>query len=485
MTYVPNQMHDVFVSYAHVDDLLFPGVEEGWVTTLVKLLNVRLAQLLGRSDAYDMWIDQELSRHAPVTPEIMAALRETAILLVILSPGYLQSEWCDRELSAFLDLVKDKARSGSRVFVVERERVAGHERPPELKELTGYVAWVEDRKGKAPRILGSPKPADDDRKYYELVDDLSLDIVKELRRLKAAAEATTQAGPPAAVQPAGRTVFLAETTDDLDAERASVKRYLDQAGIAVLPETYLPLEPAAFRQAVERDLGRSHLFVQLLSTVPGKRPPGLARGYASLQHELAAAHGKQILQWRSPGLDVAAVEDADQRRLLELVTVCSESLEDFKREVRRQATEPLDQRPAAPAHAFIFVNREGSDRHLASNVCDVLDEVGAEYALPIESLIPSENRQDLERSIRDSDGVIIVYGSTTVAWVREQLRQCRKISIQRPTPLQALAVFEGPPEDKPELDLKLHNMEVLNCRTGFAPDKLRQFLGRLQPGALQ
>lgn len=102
MPYVPDCKHDIFVSYAHVDDLPFPGTEKGWVTTVVESLQILLAQKLGRRDAFDLWMDHQLSRHVQLTPEILHHLEQTATLLVILSPGYLASEWCLREKDTFL-----------------------------------------------------------------------------------------------------------------------------------------------------------------------------------------------------------------------------------------------------------------------------------------------------------------------------------------------------------------------------------------------
>ena len=42
MGYVPGFAHDVFISYAQVDDLQDLNDEDGWVTALVKKLNNRL-----------------------------------------------------------------------------------------------------------------------------------------------------------------------------------------------------------------------------------------------------------------------------------------------------------------------------------------------------------------------------------------------------------------------------------------------------------
>ena len=101
MPYVPSYAHDIFVSYAQVDDLSDDDGVDGWVTTLIKRLRNRLAQLLGRQDNFSLWCDHHLSHHVNITPEIMGTLENTATLVVVFSPGYLESPWCKRERETF------------------------------------------------------------------------------------------------------------------------------------------------------------------------------------------------------------------------------------------------------------------------------------------------------------------------------------------------------------------------------------------------
>ena len=63
--------------------------------------------------------------------------------------------------------------------------------------------------------------------------------------------------------------FLAEVTDDLEFRRLEVRRYLEQQGIVVLPEASLPLGRTQFEVAIDADLARSRVFVQLLGPIPG------------------------------------------------------------------------------------------------------------------------------------------------------------------------------------------------------------------------
>ena len=52
MAYVPDYDHDVFVSYAHLDD----QGESAWVTNLVRHLDTEVRQRLGTKDLR-IWID--------------------------------------------------------------------------------------------------------------------------------------------------------------------------------------------------------------------------------------------------------------------------------------------------------------------------------------------------------------------------------------------------------------------------------------------
>ena len=74
-------------------------------------------------------------------------------------------------------------------------------------------------------------------------------------------------------------VFLAEATPDLDDLRDNIRRYLNQANIRVLPETYYDRTPNAFRTAMEADLDQSLVFVQLLGLYVGPKTPDLPKGY--------------------------------------------------------------------------------------------------------------------------------------------------------------------------------------------------------------
>lgn len=503
--YVQEYDHDIFVSYAHVDDEPFRRGEKGWVTTLIDGLRKRLAQKLGTRDGFDLWMDNRLAGYEPVTPQLLQKVRQSATLVVIWSPAYLASAWCRRERDTFLGVVDE--RRGRRVFLVEREPLDIAKRPPELADLSEFRFWVRDREGKAARILGFPQPSYDDLEYFNRLEDLVSDIVDELMRMRSEPSSVAPVAsslhdratrpfphlsdnPQVLVAPAGATVFLAQVTDDLDSQRNAVKRYLNQHGISVVPAIWYSQEPNAFRKAMARDFATADAFVQLLSGTGGKKPVDLPQGYPCYQWELAqelgGPVGKPVLQWRDPVLDIELVEDADHRRFLLAPTVRAEPIEDFKREVCRRL---LEQPMPAPANmnmnVCVFVDMDAVDRPLADQVVEVLDNWGVGHSKPIldeVSCDPEEVRKDLELNLATCDALIIVYGSASAIWVRRQLNLCRKTLATRPM-LPALAVFEGPPEEKVQLDMKLPKMAVLNCRQGLDEAKLKAFLAGIDAKA--
>jgi hypothetical protein len=469
MAFVPGYDNDIFVSYAHVDNEPLPGAEKGWVSTLMSGLKTRLAQLLGRSGDFVVWRDPKLSAHEPLTLQLLSALKQSAALLIVLSPGYLASEWCLREKNTFLQLARQRVRTGSRIFVVERHRFQPDEKPEELRELLGYRFWVVDEESNRLRILGEPEPDPHDQRYYDKLNDLAYDLSEELKRLQQATEQPSTDSRPA--------IFLAEVTDDLLDQREEVQRYLDQAGFRVLPAK--AFESAdALQQSLAQDLPQCKLFVQLLSPLSGRHR------YPRRQYDGTSGTKIPILQWCDPALKLDTVTDSDQLALLKGDTVLAVHLEEFKREVVKRASA----KPAIPIQPspgpLVLLNASDEDDSLGQAVAEMIDRNGVGYVMPLRAGEPVEIRQDLEQRLLESDGVIIVYGAVTYIWARNQVLHCHKFMSLRQQPLKALAVYEGPPEEKQDLRVKIPGMRILNCRKGLNENLLREFLTALTAGAV-
>lgn len=484
--FAPGYKHDVFVSYAHVDDVQPVGVAHGWVTTFVMELRNRLAKQLGRMDNHSVWMDYRLQGNDVINPTILEKARNSATLLLILSEGYVSSEWCNRERAAFLNRVETLRSEGRRIFVIEKQRLDPSRWPRELQNLRGYPFWEWNALKTHARTLGDPAPRLDEHSYYLRLEHLSFELAVVLRQLQ-------QQHTDDRVK-----VFLAEVTDDLEEKRQDVKRYLDQHGLEVLPHNYYPNNSKEFRRAQENDLTGCKLFVQLLNSTVGKCPEGAENGFPELQYRIATEISREtklsIVQWRSPDLDLDAESQISdvQRALLEAETVMAVPIEEFKAEVVKRAVaapehedgdDPkVDNGSESEKELFVFINHSDEDVELAKWCREVIKRRRKTwgYVLPFKDGSPRKLRKQLEDNLLTSDVILWLYGYVPRAWVQEQLQNFRKLAWRRKRRPLGLALCRCPPPDNPDPDIWLPRMHEIDWRTDLNETALWRFLENLE-----
>ena len=99
MAHVPGFNHDVFISYSHFDNQAVD--EHGWVSDFHRRLQIELDEELGEKSS--VWRDVRIGSADDFTADLTKQLKSTAVLLAIVSPGYLNSRWCGWELQGFVE----------------------------------------------------------------------------------------------------------------------------------------------------------------------------------------------------------------------------------------------------------------------------------------------------------------------------------------------------------------------------------------------
>jgi hypothetical protein len=465
MAFVAGFHHDLFVSYAHLDDVPLQHQEEGWIDAFVRMLGTEVRQRVG-DRGFTVWMDPQVAPNRPLTPQILETARHSAMLLIVMSPGYLNSTWCASERDSFLSSLRDRVTQGS-VFVVHQREVSRESIPPELRDLVGYSFFCREREAGPDRPLALA----DGQKFMSKLYELSVGIQTQAQRLKT---------PGLAAAPAGPFVFVARATEDLEDREDELRGYLSQAGLAVLPQKwYSQTDRALFEAAMKADLARSSVFVQLLSGSRGREMPFDATlRLAQLQNDIAAASGVPMLAWRDRSLDLTTVRPAH----LPLVERAQASgIEDFKRTVVELARKKPPSAVFPRRNIMVFVNADAPDRAMAEQVAMVLGESNIDCYTPLSEGPPDVIRKDLESALKSCDAMMLLYGETGANWVRRQLMEGRKILSQREQPPAALAVVHGPPPEppKPALGAVIPNLTYLDCRTGLNRAVLRDFAAAL------
>jgi len=460
---------DIFVSYAPADDAVLEGMITGWVSVLVSELQTLVNREMGKPEACSVWMAKHAPRNLPIDSVWQQPLQQAAVLLVILSPSYLNSTHCQQQLEAFVQRVGIHA---GRIFVLESTRLERAAYPAVIQPLYGYPFWQQQADG-SPATLGLPRLTDNDTLYYQQLQRLARELAQVLTALTAAPD-PARFTAPANDLPA---VFLAEVSDDLAEQRDAVKTYLQQHRIRVLPEHPLYFFPTAeeLQQQLDVDMQQCGVFVQLLSGINPPRPAGMST--PSLQARCAEQAGHlQLLQWRSAALDVSQVMDMEQRALLESLHIVTSGLGEFKqlilqrcRAVQQQrAIEQVQQqkRAAAGDSHLVFINADKRDQSIAESIQRYLYQQGMSIILPPfddKDLSPKDLRDDLENNLTVCDAVIVLFGSPNVVWVRNQLLYCEKMRSKREPerPLKIIALLTEP--HKPSVHMELTNLREFQC----------------------
>jgi hypothetical protein len=274
--YVPTFEYDLFISYEHAED-------PAWIQTFVKSLSDQLSSQHGIKAS--IWQDKN---HLDVgenwETEIEKAIKRSAILLAVLSPGYKNSEWCMKECEIFQEFLVSRGEQlekSNRFFKVVKT-------PWEDDEHLHFWATIEhlelfrrnDRKDIEPFSFGS-------NDFQFAIRSVASSVERTLRRLRRQRE----------------RVVVASPAKECQAVWKELRKELHVKGYDVQPEGFRnyafgdPLILKEFKDAL--------LSVHLLGTVYDE--------FFQHQIQLAADLEQRLMFWLAS--DVEAV-DAEQARLI-------------------------------------------------------------------------------------------------------------------------------------------------------------------------
>jgi hypothetical protein len=522
--------HDIFISYGHLDDLNPFGQDKGWVD----LLHERLAVLVGQALGYqpEIWRDsRELRGNYELTGAISEGVSRSLLLVPIITPRYVQSDWCNREMEAFHaagpQATNAAAGFHSRVFKVVKTPLPEHLRglePAQIRSLIGYQFYAGDT---ISGLLTEFSPDATDKNYWRMLNRLVADVTRTLIEIKHSnrkqndpidprTESGTADAPPVrdapvssagsksngtSAPPAAKLVYLAETTSDLADERELVRDELRQRGYSVLPEQKLPLEEvAATENAILGDLARCALSVHLIGTRYGSTPEDDPRSVVRIQEQLAAKHGSTSagflrLLWIPPGLSTDALPIKDERQksfvseLHNRLTVGAELLQTSVEDLKTRIVEKLN--PATKT-----VGR-GSERSKLKQVYLICENRDRSFVKPIKEYLFKQNLEVItwldqgetdtlmdyhRRNLRECDAALVYFGSGDEPWVRKNLEDLEKAyGYGRDEDWLANAVYVGAPPSEQKEDFLTHLVPfVIRNFSSFDPNDLRDFVSAVQ-----
>ena len=182
---------DVYVSYAHLDNLQLTEGDEGWVQRFRRALQMRLTQLLGREAI--VVLEDKLRGHDVIADDdVINKVERAGAFVSIVSPGYVRSQWTRKELELFAGMQSQRGLSGNpRIFKVLKAPVPLAQQPPELQSL-GYEFFAVDADTGRVREFGPPFGNNADRDFWLRLDDLAHDLASVLEAVESPAAAPAE-----------------------------------------------------------------------------------------------------------------------------------------------------------------------------------------------------------------------------------------------------------------------------------------------------
>lgn len=278
-------MHQVFVSYAHADDQPMDDNVPGWVSYFVDKLQRTVARQPGGAQV-TFWMDHRLEPQRRVDDELRRRISDSSVILALISPRYLESNWCAKEMATFVEEVGG-GLSDNRVFMVEllpTERPSWH---PAVQELSPVQLWSSSLNSPEPKTKGWPVPdARCDRDYWDDVHYLASVLARQIKGLSntnGLSDTTTLLAEDSLapsfnqqsqeVEPSsdGPLSIALTVADDEDASLVSATQVLlgELDADAYVPPKLSPGQlPSSHRAAVEQQLRSSHGVLLVYGTAP-------------------------------------------------------------------------------------------------------------------------------------------------------------------------------------------------------------------------
>jgi hypothetical protein len=469
--------NDIFVSYAHADN------RNGWVDAFHARLENRLGELGVKAR---IWRDQKLGGADVFSDEILAQLKQSALLISILSPNGMASKWCEKERQKFEQYAETSG--GFRIGNVARAlkvvmTAADQEAHQSIFGTIGYEFFEKNRQtGRYDHYFPS------DARFEKQIDRLAQEIKDILQTL---ASAAPQPGKPA--------VYVAEVSSDLEPDRTKVVDQLGAWGYRVAPLGPLPIHGPALRAAIESALSEAVLSVHLLSDKRGAIPDEEEKSILALQYELANAHGLDRVMWVLPGtqphpsVDTVVIQTGSAHGLERLEG--QKTIEDLK-EILAAKLNSLDERARRVSNGhpkmniYVVCDRrdhpfsdEAEDRDDALKLKSFLDSCGyCVWLPPVNVTDPRARDKDHRETLKLSDAVILYWGAADEAWFRGTLRELTKArsTTRRNRPFAAEAIYFGRPPRQEKGQYRTYLDLVFEQFKGFQPDALRPLLERLR-----
>jgi TIR domain-containing protein len=491
---------DLFISYTHIDNEPLMEGQKGWVDRFHFSLGSVLSRRLGSKAR--IWKDEKLAGNDDFADEIVAQFPKTAVMISVVSPRYIQSPWCTKEVGKFCEVAEQtigiKVNNKYRLFRIALGPVSREKLPHPIMEKALGFDFYEVGSDQTPREYDPIFGTEWEQKFLATMQRLAWELsctLKLLEEAEAAPNVSATEQPETADAVSSKpTVYLAECSYDQRPAREALDVELKRHGYLVLPDSELPKEEDAYIAQVAECLEQSQLSIHLIGSSYGMVPDGPSeKSIVVLQNELAIQQsrtkGLKRLIWIPEGLVPKQEEQVHFIDLLQKdddaqfgADVITSREQEAIKGAMHAALQKLQEKPPAAAP-----KTDGDERKMIFLICDekdlmntiplnkLLKSHGFDVTIPVfegDAAVVRQTRVDL---LAQASGVLVFYGEGSPSWKASIDAELRKHSSGQGE--KAIFTCLAAPETVAKKYLiATEEANVLNGLPGITEDAVKPFL---------
>ncbi|GAB4129928.1 MAG: hypothetical protein OHK0045_07780 [Raineya sp.] len=475
--------YDIYINYSTKDNT------EGWIDRFRKILKESLRQLMGDAPNILYYPNQE----KPTT----STLAKVGVMFCVLSPNFISDRDCIEDVEAFVSV--SEKNLNKRIIKVVKYPVEYNHQPTALKNLLSYDLYLVGQDGEyveMKEFFGK----ENERIFWTQVLDMAQEAYNILREHKKIDQKNIAAAHK------GKTIFLAETTNDLQIERNLIRRELQKFGCVVVPDQNLPSNHLEIETRLKRDLERSELAIHLIGASYGEPLKEDGVSLLELQNTLATEHSTMLLAtknsiyddkrafsriiWLPPQTKFNSerqkvfVDNLLQNtEALEGAEILQVPLEDLKKAIRRILSEQEAQSVEAELHAKsqsgVYLIYDPMDAYEAKDIVEKIKQRGFEVLEPELHSSLLESRKIHINNLLTCKAAIVYNGKVSKQWVAMKLLDLLKApGFGRDKPLQHKAVLSAS-VFQPDDFMKNNHIQVIQLQNDLMQGELNNFLATI------
>lgn len=459
MAFISNCEYDIFISYAHVDNLAMPGQADGWIEQFYKHLNLMLAKRFGRMDSVKIWWDQKrLEGSMLFDHSIEEGIKKSAIMICLHSPGYIQSDYCLKELRLFHEKIQNDSIGPS---VGDRSRIVHV-----LLNNMPYTEWPKELGGTSGFPFHEAIEPDD---FGDTVDTLSMafreqmqhvrnsiwEILNDIQKLSSGKELPAQEQKDEEVF----TIYLGEVADTLRRPRSRIISELEKKGYKVLTGIPPPDEADAHEREARAAIAKADLSIHLLDEYPGKEifgEPDL--WYPQKQVEIALQSDISQMVWVSPeiiyddideslfkdfltGLETGKPAKKDYEFIRCPKSNLAQEIVDLAEEIKMRKVKVI----LNEERLSVLLDTHFNDQLYALDLCKTMVEHQVQPYINVQDDASRNNLSQLGERLSQVKKLVFMYGAVSKGWVMERVSAALQLIITNNYPIEDFFIFLAPP----------------------------------------